>query len=130
MHEDSDPRERIRTIRIGRQNRHEGLEEDWILFLFALRGESIFNPQFSVELPLLRKRKDDIPLLGRHFVNLFVAEIGQGSPPIIGEALTHLSDYRFPGNIRGLKTMMERAVIKAGNKAIPDLRGCHHRRAS
>ena len=74
--------------------------------------------RFTVEVPSLRDRRDDIPLLVTHFVNLFASETGQAPPRISSESFEHLQSYGFPGNIRELKNMMERAVIEAENDEI------------
>ena len=74
--------------------------------------------RFTVEVPSLRDRQDDIPLLVTHFVKLFASETGQSPPRISNESLEQLKTYEFPGNIRELKNMMERAVIEAEDDEI------------
>lgn len=73
---------------------------------------------FPVKVPPLRDRKEDIPLLAQHFINLFAAEMGLEPPPITNEALASLSRYPFPGNIRELKNIIERALIESGGQSI------------
>ncbi len=62
-------------------------------------------------LPPLKNRQEDIPLLANHFAAQMAHELGQGSAPLFsGEALTKLRHYPWPGNIRELKNVVERAV--------------------
>ena len=67
--------------------------------------------QFSVSAPPLRERQEDIPLLAQHFLQLFAAEMGRPAPDIAEDALVALAAYPFPGNIRELKNIIERALI-------------------
>lgn len=67
---------------------------------------------FIVTVPPLRGRKEDIPLLAEHFLEMFAAEMGKEA--VLGrEALSALEAYDFPGNIRELKNMIEHALIKS-----------------
>jgi PAS domain S-box-containing protein len=59
----------------------------------------------------LRERKDDIPLLVNFFVDKFCRNLGRERLKITQAAINHLSTYHFPGNIRELENMIERAVI-------------------
>jgi DNA-binding NtrC family response regulator len=69
---------------------------------------------FPVQVPPLRGRPEDIPLLVEHFLALFAAEMGQVPPPLNAVALALLEAYAFPGNIRELKNIVERALIESG----------------
>lgn len=72
----------------------------------------------TLSVPPLKERKDDIPLLCRHFLDRFSEAQNK---PVIGlsdEALTLLNDYSFPGNIRELQNIMERAVALATDTEI------------
>ena len=73
---------------------------------------------FPVHIPPLRERKEDIPLLVQHFLSLFGSEMGLHSPTISEEALSVLDTYGFPGNIRELKNVIERALIESGGDEI------------
>jgi len=73
---------------------------------------------FPVHVPPLRERKEDIPLLVQHFLNLFGNEMGVQAPTIDDAALVVLGGYHFPGNIRELKNMIERALIESNGKII------------
>lgn len=66
---------------------------------------------FPVLLPPLRERKDDVPLLVRFFVNKFSSRIGKRIVNIGKETLDLLVAYPWPGNIRELENVLERAVI-------------------
>lgn len=64
-----------------------------------------------LEVPPLRERRDDIPLLVRHFLKEFSIEYGQ-KPKIIGEeALALFLQYQWPGNVRELRNIIERLII-------------------
>src|SRR6516162_781202 len=64
---------------------------------------------FSV--PPLRERKEDIPLLVRHFLKEFTASYGRRSREISDDAIEFLMRYSWPGNVRELRNVMERIVI-------------------
>ncbi|PVV17071.1 MAG: sigma-54-dependent Fis family transcriptional regulator, partial [gamma proteobacterium symbiont of Ctena orbiculata] len=65
----------------------------------------------SLRIPALRERKEDIPLLVKHFVETLSAELGI-TPPQMGEAdLVRLLDYDWPGNVRELKNVIERCLL-------------------
>jgi formate hydrogenlyase transcriptional activator len=66
---------------------------------------------FPVRVPALRERPEDIPLLVRHFVQQFSRRIGKSIETIPSEAMTTLVKYPWPGNIRELQNVIERAVI-------------------
>lgn len=75
--------------------------------------------RFVVELPPLRNRTEDIPLLAAHFVEQFSSELGfRNIVPIASSAIIRLQQYPFPGNIRELKNIMERAVLESGGEHI------------
>lgn len=64
-----------------------------------------------IHLPPLRSRREDIPLLARHFQDRFCSRLGRQLQPMSGEALSLLLRYEWPGNIRELENVIERAVI-------------------
>ena len=66
---------------------------------------------FPITLPPLRQRKEDIPLLVKHFVIKFNKKIGKQIDIISTEALNALQEHRWPGNVRELESAIERAVI-------------------
>jgi len=65
----------------------------------------------QIEVPPLRARKEDIPLLARHFVEKYARELRRPVPTISPEAQLLLSNYYWPGNVRELRNTIERAVI-------------------
>jgi DNA-binding NtrC family response regulator len=70
--------------------------------------------RFQVELPPLRQRRGDIVLLAQHFLQLFSGEMGVRTPLIDDIAEQALRNYHFPGNVRELKNLIERALILSG----------------
>ena len=66
---------------------------------------------FPVRVPALRERPEDIPLLVRHFVQQFSWRLGKVIDAIPAEVMTALTRYPWPGNIRELQNVIERAVI-------------------
>jgi PAS domain S-box-containing protein len=66
---------------------------------------------FPVRLPALRERPGDVPLLVRHFAAKFAARLGKRVEAIAPDALEALTAYPWPGNIRELENVVERAVI-------------------
>ncbi len=64
-----------------------------------------------IEVPPLRARKGDIPLLLRHFIERFAREIGRPSARLHPEAERLLVDYAWPGNVRELRNVLERIVL-------------------
>ncbi|TLD69996.1 sigma-54-dependent Fis family transcriptional regulator [Phragmitibacter flavus] len=74
--------------------------------------------RFTVTPPPLRERTEDIPALARHFIDLFVKEMGRKAPPLTTSALARLKTHPYPGNIRELKNIIERALIRSGGDAI------------
>ena len=71
-----------------------------------------------LELPPLRKRKEDIPLLANQFVARFNRLHDKAVPGIAGEALSLLMAYDWPGNIRELENAIERAFVLCGDRPI------------
>lgn len=70
-----------------------------------------------IHLPPLRKRRNDIPLLARHFLGQFTAEQNKEIQDFSSEAMQLLLDYPWPGNVRELENSIEHAAVLAkGNK--------------
>jgi transcriptional regulator with PAS, ATPase and Fis domain len=63
-----------------------------------------------VALPPLRDRRDDIPLLVQHFLQKLSSELGRGPATLSQEALRRLMAYHWPGNVRQLENVVERAL--------------------
>jgi formate hydrogenlyase transcriptional activator len=66
---------------------------------------------FPVRVPALRERSEDIPLLVRHFVQQFSRRLGKTIDAIPADTMSALTRYPWPGNIRELQNVIERAVI-------------------
>ena len=66
---------------------------------------------FPVRVPALRERREDIPLLVRHFAQQFSRRMNRGVETIPSETMNTLVRYDWPGNIRELQNVIERAVI-------------------
>ena len=66
---------------------------------------------FPIEIPPLRKRKEDIPLLVQYFIDRYVREAGKNIRKISKETLDLFQAYPWPGNIRELRNVIERSVI-------------------
>ena len=72
---------------------------------------------FPVNLPPLRQRQEDIPLLVRHFVDKYSVKAGKKITTVSQGVLKALQSYRWPGNVRELENIIERAVvITRGNR--------------
>src|SRR5580700_8501687 len=76
---------------------------------------------FPLLLPTLRERREDIPVLVTHFVKLFSRRIGKQVDSIPPETMAAFQWYSWPGNIRELQNLIERAVILSNNGVIPNL---------
>lgn len=68
----------------------------------------------TLRVPALRERRDDIPLLVRHFIKEAAAPLGKELPEISADAMEWLTRLPYPGNIRQLKNMVDRAVLIGG----------------
>ncbi|HEX6974163.1 MAG TPA: sigma-54 dependent transcriptional regulator [Vicinamibacterales bacterium] len=66
-----------------------------------------------ITLPPLRERREDIPLLVEHFIDRMAAELGRKSDGISRDAMAMLMSYPFPGNVRELRNIVERAMVCA-----------------
>jgi DNA-binding NtrC family response regulator len=65
----------------------------------------------TVDLPPLRSRREDIPLLAQHFLDFYSTENGYESRKLSADALRALLDYEWPGNVRELENSIERGVV-------------------
>jgi formate hydrogenlyase transcriptional activator len=75
---------------------------------------------FPVALPPLRERREDIPALVAHFVDIYSRRMGRQIEHIPAETMSALSSYEWPGNIRELQNMIERAVILSDHGVLPN----------
>jgi DNA-binding NtrC family response regulator len=66
---------------------------------------------FPIEMPPLRERREDIPILVEYFINRFARQAGKSFQTVDKKSLDLLQSYRWPGNIRELQNVIERSVI-------------------
>jgi transcriptional regulator with PAS, ATPase and Fis domain len=72
----------------------------------------------KIELPPLRERKEDIPLLVKHFLDIYCTENNKEITSISEEVMEVFTRYEWPGNIRELENLIERAVVLTKTKLI------------
>jgi formate hydrogenlyase transcriptional activator len=73
---------------------------------------------FPINMPPLRERKEDIPILVNHFVRRYSANIGKKIDTIPRESMEILQSYDWPGNVRELENVIERAVILTNDSVL------------
>jgi formate hydrogenlyase transcriptional activator len=73
---------------------------------------------FPISLPPLRDRREDVPLLVRYFVDKYSRRAGKHIERISEQAMERLKAYDWPGNIRELENLVERAVILADSSVL------------
>jgi formate hydrogenlyase transcriptional activator len=76
---------------------------------------------FPLLLPPLRARREDIPALVRHFVEICGRSVGREIEHIPLETMSALREYHWPGNIRELQNLIERAVILSNCRTVLNL---------
>lgn len=93
--------------------------------LASLIRENLFREDFfyrinviTMHIPPLRERLDDIPVLADHFLKRYVQETGKHLEGFTQRAMGLLASYRWPGNIRELRNVIERAVVIAKGRMI------------
>ena len=89
---------------------HRALEEMIVQNQFRLDLYYRLNV-FPIHIPPLRERREDIPLLVRHFVRQFAQQMHKTIEAISSETMEALVRYPWPGNIRELQNVIERSVI-------------------
>jgi formate hydrogenlyase transcriptional activator len=73
---------------------------------------------FPVALPPLRARREDIPALVKHFVEIYARRMGKQIAEIPSETMSELTSYAWPGNIRELQNFIERSVILSSGSVL------------
>ncbi len=73
---------------------------------------------FPLKVPPLRERREDVRLLVMFFVAQFARKLGKPVPGVTDETIARLTDYDWPGNIRELQNVLERAVILSGTSTL------------
>ncbi|HPF04049.1 MAG TPA: sigma-54 dependent transcriptional regulator [Bacteroidales bacterium] len=110
-----------KIVRIG-SNRETGIDIRLISATNADLPELVSEKRFredllyrlntiTINVPPLRDRVDDIPILANHFLRLYCEKYGKGTMRINTHALEKLSNYSWPGNVRELQHSVEKAVI-------------------
>src|SRR5438094_1818233 len=93
--------------------------------LTAWSAEGKFRPDlyyrlgvFTIHLPPLRERADDLPLLVEHYLRRFSRELGREVREVAPEALERLRGYAWPGNIRELQSVLKQALLRASGSVL------------
>jgi DNA-binding NtrC family response regulator len=103
----------LRVIAASNINFHSRMNEG------AFREDLYFRlARFTVKLPPLRDRREDIPLLVDHFLRLFAQEMNRPVPKLTADAVAALNQYHYRGNVRELKNLIERGMIESGQSII------------
>jgi two-component system response regulator PilR (NtrC family) len=96
----------MQIICASKQNLEEWMKEG------RFRDDLYFRLNvIQIVVPALRDRREDIPILSRHFLTKFAEKMGKRPPRIDGDAMRALISYDFPGNVRELENILERATI-------------------
>ncbi len=85
----------------------------------TFRRDLFFRLQVvEIQVPPLRERKSDVPILAEHFLKRFVRETGRKIRGFTQAAMKKMEDYHWPGNVRELRNVVERAVALGGGPMI------------
>lgn len=71
-----------------------------------------------IDIPPLRERREDIPLLAGHFLNMYGAQMGREVTGIEHDAMEILKCYRWPGNVRQLQNVLKRILVRLAGKQV------------
>jgi DNA-binding NtrC family response regulator len=74
----------------------------------------------EIRIPPLRERREDVPLLARHFLERLTHELGKEVESFSEEALRLLMDYNWPGNVRELENAVERAMVTCRGRVLTE----------
>jgi DNA-binding NtrC family response regulator len=74
----------------------------------------------EIRIPALRERREDIPLLARHFLERLSHELGKEVEDISEAGLKALMDYNWPGNVRELENAVERAMVTCRSRILTE----------
>lgn len=103
----------IRLIAATNRNLQDMIEQE------TFREDLYFRLNvIPIELPPLRERQGDIPLLIQSFVNKYAGEMGKTIRELAPEAMELLEGYNYPGNVRELENLIERAVVLCTGETI------------
>ncbi|MFC2172587.1 sigma 54-interacting transcriptional regulator, partial [Acidobacteriota bacterium] len=83
------------------------------------RGDLFYRINvLRIELPSLRERREDIPLLVKYYIDKTAAEKRLPAPEVTDDALAALSAHNWPGNVRELFNVLERGLVHTGEKTV------------
>jgi DNA-binding NtrC family response regulator len=103
----------VRIVAATNANLREKIEQG------AFRQDLFFRlARYTVLLPPLRERREDICVLATHFLKVLSTEMGLRTPELSERAALALTAHSFPGNVRELKNIIERALIETGGEPI------------
>ncbi len=85
----------------------------------SFRGDLFYRLTYRVDIPPLRERLEDLPLLVDHFVRQTSQALGRRTPAVPKELVPLLREYTFPGNVRELKNMIENAASRDSSGPLP-----------
>ncbi|HEC79361.1 MAG TPA: GAF domain-containing protein [candidate division WOR-3 bacterium] len=103
----------VRVIAATNQNLEEKIAEK------QFREDLFYRLNvFPIQIPPLRERKDDIPLLAKHFLTIYARDMNKTIKDIDSKVMQRLLDYPWPGNVRELQNVIERAVVLATGDTI------------
>jgi len=103
----------VRVIAATNRDLEEAVKEG------AFRSDLYYRLNvFPIDIPPLRNRKEDIEAISNHFVNKYAGKIGKTFKPINSKVLEKLKSYNWPGNIRELENVIERATILSAKNSL------------
>jgi formate hydrogenlyase transcriptional activator len=103
----------VRIIAATNQNPEDALKQG------KFRSDLYYRLNvFPIEVPPLRERRDDIPLLAWHFVDQLSLEFGKKVESISSSSMDALLEYSWPGNVRELRNTIERAMIASKSRIL------------
>ena len=106
---------RVDTRIIAATNRNLGAQ----IAAGAFRSDLYYRINvIHIFVPPLRQRREDIPLLLKHFLRMYAQRYGVAEPVIVSDALALLVDYSWPGNVRELKNVVERLAVRGNLESV------------
>ena len=105
----------VRVIAATKQNLQEAVRQG------RFREDLFYRLNvINILIPPLRERREDIPLLARHFIEWFALELGREVQDITDGALRILMDNPWPGNVRELENAVERAIVSCKKRVLSE----------
>src|SRR5262249_18069890 len=109
----ADRRVNVRVIAASNRNLEGEIEKG------GFRSDLFYRLNvIRVNVPPLRERSEDVPLLVQHFADQFSAQLGLGAVRIDPGVLDQLSEYSWPGNVRGLRNIVERTMVRLKGRTV------------